>query len=345
MDVATKRLLYDLQLQDLAALSHFRKGKQGCRQEGEIDPLEEYRSELLAAKHFLDTATSLQTSILTDAAAIAEILTENMQAEEDRRLALELAAQELTGGEQPEHAAAVKDSARPTSVSTRMWNLLSAPFNGFWSLFQKPVALPPERDRNKPKTTKSRGTNTSKDFEGKPCANSTSIAGNSELVATGRCVICLESAAAADLVALQCGDKHHKDCLATLVNRSTVDRSLMPPRCCQIEIRDKVIRDAVPSREYDNFASKRIEFQTPNPTYCSAAECSAFFVPGKDIVCDIGTCPKCATQVCTICKGPAHENNDCEADPIATAVKNLAQESGWRRCYQCNRLVELYSGW
>ncbi|KAJ3168816.1 hypothetical protein HDU88_001143 [Geranomyces variabilis] len=335
MDVATKRLLYELQLQDLAALSHFRKGKQRCRQEGEIDPLEEYRSELLAARDFLDTATSFQTAILTDAAAIAEILTENMQAEEDRRLALELAAQELTGGEQPEHAAAAKEPARPTSVSTRMWNLLSAPFNGFWSLFQKPAALSPERDRNEPQTIKSRGTKTFKDLEGKPCGNSTSIARNSELVATGKCVICLESAAAADLVALQCGDKHHKDCLASLVNRSTVDRSLMPPRCCHIEIPDEVIRNAVPSRDYNTFASKRIEFQTPNPTYCSAAKCSAFLVPGRDIVCDIGTCPKCGSQVCTICKRPAHENNDCEEDPIATAVKNLAQESGWRRCYQC----------
>ncbi|KAJ3170973.1 hypothetical protein HDU87_008448 [Geranomyces variabilis] len=97
MDLATEQLIISLELQDLAELSIFRKGKQRCREEDAIDPFEEYRSELLATRDSLCLAASLQTAILTDATAIAELSSQNVQAEEDRRLALDLSAREAAG--------------------------------------------------------------------------------------------------------------------------------------------------------------------------------------------------------------------------------------------------------
>ena len=89
-------------------------------------------------------------------------------------------------------------------------------------------------------------------------------------------------------------------------------------------------------------ANKKVEFDTPNRTYCSNPLCSAFKRP-ESIINEQDTCPGCNTITCTLCKATAHEG----AFPIDTALHQLlhtANENSWQRCYSCRRLVELDVG-
>ncbi|KAF7920911.1 hypothetical protein EAE99_007763 [Botrytis elliptica] len=57
---------------------------------------------------------------------------------------------------------------------------------------------------------------------------------------------------------------------------------------------------------------KKVEFDTPNRTYCSNPLCSAFIHP-ESIINEQATCLDCSTITCTLCKATAH-GGDCPAD-------------------------------
>jgi len=97
-------------------------------------------------------------------------------------------------------------------------------------------------------------------------------------------------------------------------------------------------------KELAAFSAKGVEFTSETKTYCGDPTCSTFLPPWL-IDEERATCPKCwkTTHVpCqTVVDGPDHE---CPPDQATQQVLDLADSEGWRRCPQCQTLVELMHG-
>ncbi|EXF74349.1 IBR finger domain-containing protein [Colletotrichum fioriniae PJ7] len=144
---------------------------------------------------------------------------------------------------------------------------------------------------------------------------------------------------------LPCKHNYCRDCLRTLFELSLTDESLFPPRCCKlpIPVDGGFARVLLSPKLVGEFRAKEIEFSTPNRTYCHRPTCS-IFIPKEFIRGDVGTCPQCQYQTCTMCKGAEHGNQDCAQDTSTQALLEVAAANGWQRCSSCRRIVELDHG-
>ena len=98
----------------------------------------------------------------------------------------------------------------------------------------------------------------------------------------------------------------------------------------------------MPLAEVRRFNLASIEFSTNNRTYCANLHCSAF-IPPNDIHADIAKCGLCRQHTCTICKQKSHVG-DCPHDLSIQNTLDMASDKGWRRCSNCQRMVELNLG-
>jgi hypothetical protein len=156
------------------------------------------------------------------------------------------------------------------------------------------------------------------------------------------CTACLENTRSYDAAQVPCDHQYCRTCLQDLFRASIMDDSLFPPKCCRQmipadSVRTHLTRDLV--RQYEN---KKIEYETPDRTYCFAPFCSTF-IRVKNIAKERATCPACHRVTCTMCKAKAHRG-DCPADTGLQLVLTTANENGWQRCYRCRRVVELDIG-
>ncbi len=158
-----------------------------------------------------------------------------------------------------------------------------------------------------------------------------------------RCEACREVKKYFDVIAGPCHHKYIRDCLRELFSAALTDESLFPPRCCRQAIPLNSVGVFLTRELKDQFEAKKVEFSTPNRTYCCRPACSAF-VGGDAIENEIATCSECYTQTCTVCKSQAHIGTECPNDTALQAVIDLANEQHWQRCYSCRRMVELEIG-
>ena len=158
-----------------------------------------------------------------------------------------------------------------------------------------------------------------------------------------QCEACREPKEYIDLIAAPCRHEYCRDCLRGLFDASLTDESLFPPRCCRTPIPIKDVGIFLTKELKQKFEDKKVEFGTPNRTYCSRPLCSVFIV-SENIIEDTAVCPECFTQTCTMCKSEAHAGADCPNDTALQGVLDLADENGWQRCYACRRMVELDVG-
>ncbi|RMZ89571.1 hypothetical protein DV736_g3185, partial [Chaetothyriales sp. CBS 134916] len=147
------------------------------------------------------------------------------------------------------------------------------------------------------------------------------------------CEACRETKKYFDLIQAPCRHEYCIDCIQDLFNSSMTDESLFPPKCCRTPIPLKSVEIFIPKQLKQTFEEKKVEFGTPNRTYCSHPTCSVF-IKATNIVDDVAVCPRCLTETCTLCKAAAHSGTDCPNDPNMQAVVDLARESGWQRCYE-----------
>ncbi|ELR05191.1 hypothetical protein VC83_01825 [Pseudogymnoascus destructans] len=146
-----------------------------------------------------------------------------------------------------------------------------------------------------------------------------------------------------DLGCGPCGHEYCRDCLQDLVKAAITDQSLFPPRCCRQPIPLETIRSLLTSELVHAFIDKKIESDTPNKTYCSVQTCSAF-IRSANIANNVGTCLKCDSKTCTLCKEAAHGRGECPSDPEFQQILEMVRENGWQRCYMCSSVVELNYG-
>ncbi|KAK8243532.1 IBR finger domain protein [Phyllosticta capitalensis] len=157
------------------------------------------------------------------------------------------------------------------------------------------------------------------------------------------CEACRDDKKWFDLARVPCRHEYCRDCLDQLFLASVHDESLFPPRCCRQRIPLPSVRVFLSSGTAKSFEQKAPEFETPNRTYCHNKRCSAWIPPGN-ICNEVGTCPKCATTTCTICKQASHGRNYCPRDEATHEVLELAALNGWQQCYNCGRVVMLSTG-
>lgn len=157
-----------------------------------------------------------------------------------------------------------------------------------------------------------------------------------------RCVACTEETEFFNVMRAPCHHEYCRPCLENLFEAAMVDESLFPPRCCRQPIVMNVARIFLNSELMRRFEKKKLEFETPNRTYCYSPTCSAFIHPSR-IEGEVATCPDCGSITCTSCKARGH-TGDCPNDSAMQQLLTTAQASGWQRCYSCWRLVELDHG-
>ena len=160
------------------------------------------------------------------------------------------------------------------------------------------------------------------------------------------CTACTDQHPVTDLVrSPSCGHEYCRECLRSLFVASLTDETLFPPKCCQQPIPVENCGRLLTWRLIEQFNAKKIEYDTPNRTYCHRQACSAF-VPPLFIRGHVAHCSQvgCWTNTCTVCKGAAHTGSDCPNDPATQDMLLLAAAEGWQRCRSCKRFVELNTG-
>ncbi|KAF5125937.1 putative E3 ubiquitin-protein ligase rbrA [Metarhizium anisopliae] len=155
------------------------------------------------------------------------------------------------------------------------------------------------------------------------------------------CVSCLDDIPVKDAVRVQC-HSYCKDCFVRLVTAATQNEQQWPPKCCLNQIPFRLVLKHIPDDLKKTFQVRASEWELPmgERVYCSQPECGIWIRP-KNIRLNKrqGKCER-GHLTCTICRGPSHGNEDCPQDYDMNLTNILAEEEGWKRCFNCHALVE-----
>jgi hypothetical protein len=156
------------------------------------------------------------------------------------------------------------------------------------------------------------------------------------------CVACTERFLEPYTFPAPCRHRYCADCLTVLFEHATKDEFMYPPRCCGQVIPLASVRSVIGPNLFAAFATKAVEFETTDRTYCANSSCHSFLPPGR-ISTNIALCLKCGKTTCAICKSAAHLGS-CPSDPHAKLLLKLAKKKQWQSCGKCHTLVEKKSG-
>ncbi|KAG0134774.1 hypothetical protein HOY82DRAFT_635731 [Tuber indicum] len=156
------------------------------------------------------------------------------------------------------------------------------------------------------------------------------------------CEICFDKFSVNLTLSAPCGHIYCQSCMKEVFLNACVDETLFPPRCCKREIPFHMAEKVLSGKEVSEFRSKSREYSSKDRTYCCRPTCSEF-IPSDWIRGDVGTCPKCFSVTCAMCKKEQHPG-DCPQDKSLDLTLELAARSGWQRCKNCHALVEISSG-
>ncbi|KAF7915355.1 uncharacterized protein EAE98_011221 [Botrytis deweyae] len=160
------------------------------------------------------------------------------------------------------------------------------------------------------------------------------------------CVSCLDDFPVSDMVHVQCHD-YCKDCFERLVITAMETESMWPVKCCLNDIPHKtIVKNIKPNlaKEFQLKVYER-EIAAGDRIYCIKPRCERWIHNNwidKGRKC--ASCPSCETKVCITCRGSWHANMECPQDKDLQATVNLADDRGWKQCYNCKVFIELNKG-
>lgn len=313
MDNPSLILALQLQQQDLDLWEQSRKGKQ---REGELTDVdlafEACRQELEAMTAQISDqalALSIARAVDSDGQLIREAQLAEEQAARDREFALTISKDPSVG-------------ARPTTAKTGEEEPMDGVDDSLIDIL---------RSLNLGGLSDS--------MSGQP--ESSTWASSRKESQTKECIACKDLFPPLALLRSSCSHEYCRACLVGLVSSSLQDETLFPPRCCGQTIPVEQGRWFSPQL-VGQFRARKLEFDTPNRTYCSEPSCSTF-IPPTFVNGETATCPRCARRTCIHCKG-AYHTGVCPSDTASQQVLQLAAENGWQKCYSCSRIVELDTG-
>lgn len=365
-DSATAALILQFQLDDIAALQSKDEGKaKGKEKERAGDrscsdatiALTLYRLELRNVEQCRADerlARSMAAAVQADWGVLAACREEEAQAEEDRSLARRLEGRELGLGVDldldrcPEHVNANAnangcfEARRPRAEETVYDDEFLAHLCAAYVACMDPgagiavdhqdagveaVAVPGRPAVEWAKAGPSRGPLLSKTEEG--------------YKVKAECAICTESLPEFTMLRPSCGHLLCRECVRKLFQRAITDESSFPPRCCGTIPLD-VARTFLAPPVIAAFKKATLEYQTSNRFYCASALCS-LFIPAGNVGDDLACCDPCGMLTCVHCKGEFHYG-DCPEDGALQELLKTAASQGWKRCCECERMVELEQG-
>ncbi|KAK3343438.1 hypothetical protein B0T25DRAFT_508249 [Lasiosphaeria hispida] len=327
LDPQTLSLIIQLQLEDVQTLnSSNRKGK---NREGDVADfnlaLAAYQAELSASAQVIHDRVMCQSmarAVAADPPAIRSAVSEEVQSEQDRDMALRL------GGKNP--------SGRNLKTSRSSSIALAETADAVLERLKAMFVSPPDSGTSMVGEAESSSWAASRPQQG-------AVTGQ-KATAMSVCVACGDKFRSFHVVTCSaCPHEYCQECLESLFRASFSDETLFPPKCCGAALPLEACYVALPSAVVAEFQEKKVEFETPNRTYCHRPACSTF-VPPQSVRGDVATCVKCWHQTCAICKGSSHVGSDCPHDPAVQEMARLAAEQGWQKCFQCARFVELDTG-
>ena len=304
------------------------KGRKRKREESDSDlAMAMFRDDLQDMSAVIadrSISRSMTRAVLTDAALLHDSVAEERSATNDRAMALRLAGRRIrgTGTANAGFGLPVLEE----SLSARLLNQFVAPLMGADTQTAKDVPMDGESERP-------------------PVGDPSSWIGSTQVrtACTPHVCICCDTLSPLfKLLFAPCGHYYCEECLQRLFKLATTDETLFPPRCCNQHIPLTSAKLHLGSDLTELFQKKRIEFSTPDRTYCHRQICSAF-IPPQSIENGRGSCPDCGSSTCKICKNQSHTGR-CPQDSKTQQVLDLARVEGWQRCSNCKRLVELHHG-
>ncbi|CEI65034.1 hypothetical protein FVEN_g11904 [Fusarium venenatum] len=155
------------------------------------------------------------------------------------------------------------------------------------------------------------------------------------------CVSCLDDFHPKDVIKVPC-HSYCRDCFVRLVSAACQNEQQWPPRCCLNEIPVKTVLRFIPSNLKKTFEDRSKEWELPvsERVYCSEPNCSLWIKPKRiNQSRRRGICDR-SHLTCTLCRGPAHGEEECPQDVDMNLTNQLAEDEGWKRCSKCHALVE-----
>lgn len=155
------------------------------------------------------------------------------------------------------------------------------------------------------------------------------------------CVSCLDDFPVKDCVKVAC-HSYCSDCFVRLITTAMENNQQWPPKCCLNPIPFKLVLKYIPEDLRAQFQEKVNETEVPvsERIYCHEAGCGVWVRPDRVLLASSQARCEQGHWTCTMCRGPAHGNDDCPHDRDLTLTNLMAEEEGWKRCYNCNALVE-----
>jgi hypothetical protein len=332
MDIATAALMIQLQLEDsnelVESFADKGKGREGVLSDSQI-AFQMYREDLersIALVEDQKMSTSIAQACQMDGDVLVESLSQEQAAAGDRDIACRL------GGVAAHHP------LPPWTVGSEF--LDDEILEKLRALY---VTAPVEEESLDGQLVKGRSDRFADENDEEVVESSAWAAMRNPPKQTKRCcTACQEHVVFFQLARAPCGHEYCRDCLRGLFLASLGDDSLFPPRCCRQSIATgSSIRIFLTGELIQRYERKKIEFDTPDRTYCSNPPCSAF-IRVENIANEEASCPNCLMVTCTICK--ASHTGDCPEDVALQQALDAAEEHGWQRCFNCRRLVELEIG-
>ncbi|KAL8957110.1 MAG: hypothetical protein Q9193_005532, partial [Seirophora villosa] len=166
--------------------------------------------------------------------------------------------------------------------------------------------------------------------------------------ATYECTSCFDDVPSKEAVKVPCQHRYCSSCLCQLIATAIQQEDQFPPKCCLQEIPRAVFKAHLAAKELASFDSKALEYSVAvgSRYYCPRPACARWIDTTKarshngSLV-----CAHCTHRMCAFCRGPAHAaGRDCPQDFSLDATLQQAEREGWRRCYNCQTLVELITG-
>lgn len=164
------------------------------------------------------------------------------------------------------------------------------------------------------------------------------------------CLVCgSDTVPVAQSAKLPCTHRMCHECLKRLFKLSVKDPAHMPPKCCNNTEIDLKHVDALFSEDFKKKWNRKLkEYRAKNRIYCPQKGCGEWIQP-KHMYMDenrrkVGKCSKCRSKVCATCNMKAHKSRECPKDPAMKQFTEVAEQAGWRKCYNCSAMVELKEG-